>query len=117
MLVYCGQTVGWIKMPIGTEVGRSPDDTVLDGDQFPRTERGTALPHVLADFALARAPISAKVMSSCFSITIKQYNKYLRQIITYNIHVYAQKQHKLLTCCQCQQCAEMRRQQSRQIRR
>jgi len=26
-LVYCGQTIGWIKMPLGTEVG----DIVLDG--------------------------------------------------------------------------------------
>jgi len=23
-LVYCGQTVGWIKMPLGTEVGHGP---------------------------------------------------------------------------------------------
>ena len=23
--VYCGQTAGWIKMPLGTEVGLSPD--------------------------------------------------------------------------------------------
>jgi len=29
-LVYCGQTVGWIKMPLGTEVG--PGYIVLDGD-------------------------------------------------------------------------------------
>jgi len=29
--VYCGQTVGWIKMALGMEVGLSPDDFVLDG--------------------------------------------------------------------------------------
>jgi len=29
-LVYCGQTVGWIKMPLGTEVGLGPGDIVLD---------------------------------------------------------------------------------------
>ena len=38
-LVYCGQTVGWIKMPLGMEVGLSPGDTVLDialdGDPAP----------------------------------------------------------------------------------
>jgi len=74
-LVYCGQTVGWIKIPLGTEVGLDPGDTVLDGDParlpngkghssppLPRftdaciyrnlclappthTERGTAAPH------------------------------------------------------------------------
>ena len=32
MLVYCGQMVGWIKMPLSTEVGLSPGDIVLDGD-------------------------------------------------------------------------------------
>jgi len=30
--VYCGQTAGWIKMPLNTEVGLGPDDNVLDGD-------------------------------------------------------------------------------------
>jgi len=33
-------------MPLGTEVGLSPDDTVLDGDPAPPpTKRGTAAPH------------------------------------------------------------------------
>ena len=31
-LVYCGQTVGWIKMPLGMEVGLGPGHIVLDGD-------------------------------------------------------------------------------------
>ena len=35
-LLYCGQTVGGIKMPLGTEVGLVPGDIALDG------ERGTA---------------------------------------------------------------------------
>jgi len=35
--VYCGQTVGWIKMPLGTEIDLGPGDIVLDGDPaFPR---------------------------------------------------------------------------------
>ena len=40
-LVYCGQTVGWIKMKLGTEVGLDPSYTVLDGDPAP-PQRGTA---------------------------------------------------------------------------
>jgi len=28
--VYCGQMVGWIKMPLGTEVNLGPSDVVLD---------------------------------------------------------------------------------------
>jgi len=30
-LMYCGQTVAWIKMPPSTEVGLGPGDIVLDG--------------------------------------------------------------------------------------
>ena len=32
---YCGQTVGWIKMPLGTEVGLGPGHIVLHEDQAP----------------------------------------------------------------------------------
>jgi len=42
--VYCGQTAGWIKMPVGTEVGLGPGDIVLDGDPAPPSPRGTAPP-------------------------------------------------------------------------
>jgi len=34
-LEYCGQTVGWIKMPLGMEVGLGPGHIVLDGDWGP----------------------------------------------------------------------------------
>jgi len=43
--VYCGQTAGWIKMPLGTGVGLSPGHIVLDGDPAsPSPERGTTAP-------------------------------------------------------------------------
>ena len=29
--IYCGQTVGWMKMPRGTEVDLGPGNIVLDG--------------------------------------------------------------------------------------
>ena len=32
---YCGQTTGWIKMPLGTKVGLGPGDIVLGGDPTP----------------------------------------------------------------------------------
>ena len=35
-LVYCGQTVGWIKMPFGIEVGLDPGHIVLDGPKGPQ---------------------------------------------------------------------------------
>jgi len=50
-LVHCGQTVGWIKMPLGMKVnlGR-PGHTVLDGDRVPPfpQQRGTATPQFSA---------------------------------------------------------------------
>ena len=42
-LVYCGQTVGWIKMKLGVEVGLGPGHIVLDGDPAP-PKKGTAAP-------------------------------------------------------------------------
>jgi len=35
------QTVGWIKMPLGTEIGLGIRDIVLDRDPAPPTERDT----------------------------------------------------------------------------
>jgi len=50
--VYCGKTVvccsqmaGWIKMPLGMEVGLSPGDFVLDGDPAPTPEKGGGTPN------------------------------------------------------------------------
>ena len=37
---YCGQTVGYIKMALGMEVGLSPGDFVLNGDLAPSRKRG-----------------------------------------------------------------------------
>jgi len=34
-LVYCGETVGWIKMKLGMAVGLVPGHIVLDGTQLP----------------------------------------------------------------------------------
>jgi len=34
-LVYCGQTVGWIKIKLGKQVGLGPGHIVLDGDPAP----------------------------------------------------------------------------------
>ena len=39
-LIYCGQTAGWIKMPLDMEVGLGPGHTVLDGDPSPPKGHG-----------------------------------------------------------------------------
>ena len=41
MLVYCGQTVPWIKIPLDTEVVLGPGHIVLEWDPDP-PKRGTA---------------------------------------------------------------------------
>jgi len=40
--LYCGQTAGCIKIPVGLEVGLSPGDFVLDGDPAPSPKGGGA---------------------------------------------------------------------------
>ena len=42
-LVYCGQTVGWIKMKLGTEAGLRPSHIVLDGDSASSSPKGHSL--------------------------------------------------------------------------
>ena len=46
-LVYCGQTVGWIKMKLDTEVCLGRDHIVLDGHLPlpPQKKRGKAAPN------------------------------------------------------------------------
>jgi len=43
-LVYCGQTVGWIKMKLGTQVGLRPGHIVLDGDPATPSPKGAQPP-------------------------------------------------------------------------
>jgi len=43
-----GQTAGWIKMPVGTEVDIGQGHIVLDGVPAPPPESGTAAPLFLA---------------------------------------------------------------------
>ena len=38
--LFCGQMAGWIKMPLGTEVGLGPGDIVLGGDPAPPPKKG-----------------------------------------------------------------------------
>jgi len=40
--VYCGQTAGWIKMPLSMAVELGPGHIELDGDKAPLPKRGTA---------------------------------------------------------------------------
>jgi len=43
-MVYCGQTVGWIRMKLGIEVGFGPGHAVSDGTQLPSQKKETEPP-------------------------------------------------------------------------
>ena len=61
-LVYCGQTVGWIKMKLGMQVGLGPGHIVLDGAQLPCPQKGTQPPIFYfqpMSIVAKRLPISA----------------------------------------------------------
>jgi len=47
--ICCGQIAGWIKMPLGTEVGFGPGDFVLDGDPARPTQKGGKAPFPIFD--------------------------------------------------------------------
>jgi len=58
--VYCFQTPGWMKTPLGTEVDLGPGHIVSDGDPAPPRESGTAAPPLFCPCLLwPRSPISA----------------------------------------------------------
>ena len=64
--VYCGQTAGWIKMPLDTEVDLGPGHFVLDG--FPAIgERGTAALLFSAHAYCGHGRPSQLLLSSCFN--------------------------------------------------
>jgi len=59
--VYCGQTVEWIKMSLGTEVDLGPGDIVLDADPAsPQGKGHNSIPTFQPMSIVAkRSPISA----------------------------------------------------------
>jgi len=70
-LVYCGQTVGWIRMLLGTEVGLDPGDIVLDDDPAPPTEKGTSAPTFRTTLLWHGRP-SQQLLSSCWLWLIRR---------------------------------------------
>jgi len=71
-VVYCGQTVGWIKMKLGMRVGLGPGHIVLDGDPAPPLQRGIASPQFRTHICcgqmarLIKMPIGREVgLGSC----------------------------------------------------
>ena len=64
--VCCGQTAGWIKMQLSTEVGLGPGDIVLDGDLAPPPRNGAQQPPLFGPYLLwPNGRRSQQLLSSC----------------------------------------------------
>ena len=48
--VHCGQTVGGIKMKLGTQVDLGPDHIVLGGDPAPSPQKGGRAPQIFGPY-------------------------------------------------------------------
>ena len=59
--MYCGQTVGRIKMKLGMQVGLDPGHIALDGTQPHKKERGTAPPQFSAQLRYGQTPLWIKM--------------------------------------------------------
>jgi len=62
--VYCGQTAGWMKAPLGTEVDLGPGHIVLDGVPALR-ETGTESPIFSAHVYCGHCRPSQLLLSCC----------------------------------------------------
>ena len=57
--VYCGQTVAWIEMSLGTEVGLGPNDIVL----APRPQKGGRAPNFRPIFIVPKRLDASRCLS------------------------------------------------------
>jgi len=57
--VYCGQTAGWMKTPLGTEVDLGTGHNVLDGDPATSRKWHSSSPLFGRCLLWRRSPISA----------------------------------------------------------
>jgi len=65
--VYCVQTAGWIKVPLGTEVGLDPSDIVLDGDPAPPPQKGDRAPN-FRSMSIVAKQLHASVGATCMEV-------------------------------------------------
>jgi len=71
--VCCGQTAGWIKIPVGTKVSLGPGHILLDRDPFP-PRKGAQQPPLFGPCLLwPNGRPSQQLLSSCPS-SLRNYN-------------------------------------------
>jgi len=72
--ICCGQMAGWIKKPLGTEVGLDPDHIVLDprGPSSPR-KRGTTAPLPFRPMSIVGLVATVAQLSCCLALVLSLY--------------------------------------------
>jgi len=80
-LVHCGQTVQWIKMKLGMEVGLGNGHIVLDGDPAPPPTKKRALRIILHPITLSYNTALAYCKTESFKLQQRDFqNKFFKQI-------------------------------------
>jgi len=73
-LVYCGQTVGWINMPLGMEEGIGPGDIVIDGNPATFHGKGHRSSSLFVPCLLwPNGRPSQQLLNSCRAISTKSH--------------------------------------------
>ena len=63
--ICCDQMAGWIKVPLGTEVGVGPGHIVLDGDPAPPPRKGAQQPLTFWSTLLGHGRPPQPLLRSC----------------------------------------------------
>jgi len=74
-LVYCGQAVGWIKIPLGMEVGLSPGDICARWGPNSPHGKGHSSPHFSAHVYCGQ---TVAHLSSCWALVFNSANCMVR---------------------------------------
>jgi len=70
--VYCGQTVGWMKTPLGTEVDLGPAHIVLDGDPAAPAKGAQQPPPSLRPMSIV-ATVARSATAELFLVYVERY--------------------------------------------
>jgi len=60
-LAYCGQTAGWIRIGLGTEVGLGPGDTVVWGLSCPPRKNVSEMTYFVSSGTQSLKPLTQSI--------------------------------------------------------
>ena len=90
----CGQTVGWIKMPLGKEVGLGPGHIVLDGTQpIPLNFRPMFIIVIVISLEHCTVHIVIGLFKFKFKFQYSMHSIFRKSLIVLSLFRYAQLHH------------------------